>query len=564
VPKEEVAKEMGTVHYLPHRPVVREDKDTTKIRVVFDASCDTNGPALNDCLYSGPNLLAKIFDVLIRFRLNKIAILADIKQAFLNVGIARKHQDFLRFLWEDDNGLIIFRFLRVVFGLTSSPFLLSGTIKNHFENFTEFDREFVARFLEDLYVDDVTSGCASVEEGMAFYDQARQAMSRAGFWLRKWTSNDQNLQSYFDKKELVLEKDGKDDQTYVESQFGCSEISECSKRVLGIEWDVVRDEFVCRLDEFSGKCRSITPTKRNVLSVAASIYDPLGFLAPITARIKTIFQMICKDGQSWDDEIPKDIMRVWNEFINVVDKLRVLRIPRFCFVQPEENVTRIELHGFCDSSNSVYCCNVYLRVVTSVSIKVSLLAAKSRVAPIKAVTIPRLELLGCVLLTKLVKEIKVALKERLIVDDVFCWTDSEVVLCWINGNDKKWKPWVENRVVTIREIVPREKWHHVSGKINPADIPTRMVHDFNDCFGTLWFNGPEFLNTLSYNYTEFCVKDNTCEIEATLEAKKSCANNLSLNTSFTEILTDISLVEHADHDKQIVCFTIYLELEETS
>ena len=84
VPSDQIAKETGQVHYLPHRPVIRNDKDTTKIRAVFDASCKVNGPSLNECLYSDPNLIAKFFDILLRFRLNKIAVLADIKQAFLN------------------------------------------------------------------------------------------------------------------------------------------------------------------------------------------------------------------------------------------------------------------------------------------------------------------------------------------------------------------------------------------------------------------------------------------------------------------------------------------------
>jgi len=124
-------------------PVVREERETTKIRAVFDVSCDTNGPSLNSYLYPGPNLLGKIFDILIRFRLNKVAILDDIKQAFLNVGIAKEHQDLLHFLWEDKNGLVIYRFLRVVFGLNCSPFLLNDTIRHHLQQFVDLDKAFV-------------------------------------------------------------------------------------------------------------------------------------------------------------------------------------------------------------------------------------------------------------------------------------------------------------------------------------------------------------------------------------------------------------------------------------
>ena len=185
----EVEKEVGQVHYLPHRPVVREDKETTKIRAVFDASCGNNGPSLSDCLHSGPSMLSKIYDVLLRFRFNKVAILADMKQAFLNVEVAAEHRDFLRFLWIDMNcegeHLVIYRFLRVVFGVASSPFLLNGTIKNHLEKYKRTDEGLVERLKEDFYVDDLISGSENAENAKIFIERVSKIMSEAGFELRK-------------------------------------------------------------------------------------------------------------------------------------------------------------------------------------------------------------------------------------------------------------------------------------------------------------------------------------------------------------------------------------------
>ena len=157
VPDEEV--DVGRVHYLPHTGVVRDDRETTKLRVVFDASCATkNGVSLNDCLYPGPNLISKIFDILLRFRMNPIAILSDIKQAFLQIEIDPEHRDFLRFFWFDNpcdpfSKIVTYRFLRLVFGLTSSPFILNATVRHHLNKFSENESEFVKKFLEDLYVD---------------------------------------------------------------------------------------------------------------------------------------------------------------------------------------------------------------------------------------------------------------------------------------------------------------------------------------------------------------------------------------------------------------------------
>ncbi|XP_065664737.1 uncharacterized protein LOC136086369 [Hydra vulgaris] len=203
----DIFKEPGCVHYLPHRPVIRRDKDTTKIRAVFDASCSTTGLSLNDCLYSGPNLLSKIFDILLKFRFNAIGIIADIKQAFLNIEISYEDRDYLRFLWyerisDKEDKLIVYRFLRIVYGLTSSPFLLNATLKYHLNKYLKDDKIFIERLI-NLYVDDIASGCETVLDGKMFYKKSKSIFLDAGFELRKWVTNDQELQNYFNKKETM-------------------------------------------------------------------------------------------------------------------------------------------------------------------------------------------------------------------------------------------------------------------------------------------------------------------------------------------------------------------------
>ena len=167
---------------------------------MFDASCKVNGPSLNECLYSGPNLIAKIFDIVMRLRLNKIGILADIRQAFLNIALSGEHRDYVRFLWYDlkseDEKIIVYRFLRVVFGLTSSPFLLNATFKHHLDKYIEKGSEIVACIREDLYVDDLVSGGDSVETAKDLYDTSTGIMLEAEFDLRKWVTNDPELREY--------------------------------------------------------------------------------------------------------------------------------------------------------------------------------------------------------------------------------------------------------------------------------------------------------------------------------------------------------------------------------
>ena len=154
---------VGRLHFLPHRLVIREDKQTTKVRIVYDASAKSTGPSLNECLYAGPPLLSDISDVLMRFRYHRIALSADIEKAFLMVGVAEPDRDVLRFLWVDDPTseaprIVLKRFNRVVFGVTSSPFLLDGTIRHNVTSHESEDPQFVNEFLNFLYVDDFNGG----------------------------------------------------------------------------------------------------------------------------------------------------------------------------------------------------------------------------------------------------------------------------------------------------------------------------------------------------------------------------------------------------------------------
>ena len=140
---------------------------------------------------------------------------------------------------------------------------------------------------------------------------------------------------------------------------------------------------------------------------------------------------------------------------------------------------QIELHGFSDSSLELYFAVIYLRFISDCGVTVFFLASKTKVAPLKKLTILRLELLGCLLLSKLIKEVMEGVNGRVEVDDIYCWSDSKVALCWITGKEKSWKAWVENRVVSIRSVVVRDRWHFVKGEINPADVPTRISSNLN-------------------------------------------------------------------------------------
>ena len=201
--------EVGKTHYLPHHAVIRRDKATTKLRVVYDASARSYGAALNDCLYTGPPLAENIFDILLRFRASRIALTGDVEKAFLIVGIAEEDRDVLRFLWVDDiekknPEIIVLRFTRAVFRVCSSPFILNATLKHHIERYKNEDPEFVDQFLRSIYVDDLSSGAADNNTAYELYLKCKLRLAEGGFNLRKFMSNSSQLTERIQQNEACI------------------------------------------------------------------------------------------------------------------------------------------------------------------------------------------------------------------------------------------------------------------------------------------------------------------------------------------------------------------------
>ena len=307
--------------------------------------------------------------------------------------------------------------------------------------------------------------------------------------------------------------------------------------MLGVSWDTKSDEFVFDFQEIVSLARTTAMTKRKVLKLSASIYDPLGYLCPITARLKTIFQMLGKDKLDWDAKIPNKIKKVWDDAIQAVDKIRSLRLPRYVLFN---SFDLIELHGFCDASKNVYCAVIYFRIFMKTGgIRCSYLCSKSKVAPIKPTSIPRLELLGCKLLSKLVKDVRTAVSGRIEIARTCCWSDSKVALYWIKGKEKVWKPWVESRVEKVRNAIPDCEWNHVRGELNPADIPTGSIKDKFD--EDVWRNGPKFLSSDCDFYLDE-VFDNKTVADALIECKKGLSSSVTTmlaSNSFSSNLNDV-------------------------
>ena len=315
-------KTANQVHYLPHHGVVRHDKSITKLRIVYDASSKASGPSLNECLYKGPKFHQLILDLLIRFRCYKVGLIADVEKAFLMISVDEKDRDVLRFIWVDDVNksnpdLRAYRFTRVVFGVSSSPFLLNATVKYHLERFLDSNEDTVKRLLQSTYVDDIISGADSDQEAFELYTQAKEIF-RQGFNLRKFLSNSQALQARVESAEEQLGSGQVTDLTPAKQEV----------KVLGVTWNPHNDTLVFDLSDLSLVANTLQLTKRNLVSLIGTFYDPLGFLAPITVTYKVLFQKLCQSKVDWDCDLPEELLKEWTSLLADLKEAGPIAIPR--------------------------------------------------------------------------------------------------------------------------------------------------------------------------------------------------------------------------------------------
>ncbi|XP_053686658.1 uncharacterized protein LOC128736205 [Sabethes cyaneus] len=474
IPDSEIAVDQSRSCYLPHHGVIKEDSLTTKLRVVFDGSCVTSsGVSLNDLLLSAPNINADLFDALLRFRSYPIVFTADVEKMYRQVLVHPDDTDYQRIVWRDSPDMPIqhFRLLTVTYGLKNSGFLAMAALKKAAEVHEKQYPEAVERIKKHTYVDDLTSGADSAQEAMVLIKQINEILHNAGFILRKWSSNSATvLDSLCDVNVNAKPINLPDEQNSV--------------KALGIHWLPEEDVFTLKVN-----FRVDGPnTKHQLLSDTARLFDPFGWFAPVIIRAKILYQHCWLYDLNWHDPLPPCIEDAWVEMKQNLWQLEQVKIPRWM----ANFHGRIELHGFSDASEEAYAAVVYMRSIDEDGrIHVSLIAAKTKVAPVKQVTIPRLELNAAELLAKLMKQVAEPL-ERFQVQQ-YAWTDSTIVLQWLSNHPRKWNTYVGNRASTILDILPRRHWGHVSTHENPADCASRGINPSELIDHPLWWSGPHWL-----------------------------------------------------------------------
>ncbi|XP_068697571.1 uncharacterized protein [Montipora foliosa] len=351
-------------HYILHHAVITPDRKTTKVRIVYDASAKARKgcKSLNECLYRGPVILDDLCGLLLRFRTHKVALTADIEKAFLQVGLQPTDRDVTRFLWLKDptkpptkDNLQIYRFTRVPFGVISSPFLLGATILHHLEQAgTPTSKE----IMKHMYVDNLLTGVNSSKEAREIYSESKEVFQESSMNLREWGSNSKEFLKSIPEQDRV---------------------KETITKVLGILWNTVADQLAIK-----GSKPTECSSKREVLKSIATVFDPLGFFTPATLRGKLFLQELWASEKEWDEKLEEEMLHKWLKIQKENECIPMVTIPRFI------GNSSCQLLCFCDASAKAYASVVYL----SSDAGVNLLFSKARVAPIKKLGIPRLELLA--------------------------------------------------------------------------------------------------------------------------------------------------------------------------
>ncbi|XP_053392222.1 uncharacterized protein LOC128554912 [Mercenaria mercenaria] len=409
---EEVDKRItraGLIHYIPHHAVVTPTKSTTKLRIVYDASARAkqSDRSLNENLYRGPVMLHDLCGMLMRFRLHKIALVADIEKAFLQIGLQPIDRDVTRFLWikdfnkpvtEKDN-ITEYRFCRVPFGVISSPFLLGATVEYHLES---FGTQIAEKIKNDIYVDNLVTGTETISEAINMYQEGKSMFDEISMNLPEWITNDEQFNAFIQNKDRANHR---------------------VMKVLGHNWDTETDELSIK-SSVMVQDTEMKETKRSVLKTVASIFDPLGSYSPTILQAKA------------------------------------------------------------------YSCCVYLHQENSCGTKAELIFAKARLAPVKKLTIPKLELMAVLIGVRCLQFVIKQL--RLDLDQYFLWTDSQCVLHWIRSK----------KDIGIHQKQSNRNQHthkditfgYVTTSENPAGVASRGVNIDTLQNSDIWWHGPKWLS----------------------------------------------------------------------
>lgn len=542
-------------YYLPHHAVVKESSSTTKVRVVFDASCKSlDGFSLNDHLLTGPKLQRDIRDILFNWRQYPFSITSDIEKMYRMFKVNPTHYTYQKIVWRfnETDPIEDYLLTTVTFGTSCAPFLALRCLQ-YIADMHEIDCPLAsAAIRKEFYVDDFLSGGFSVDEARQKQSEVRELLRRYKLTLRKWSSNNASTLSNVPKSLLESTKE----LTFDETEF---------KKTLGLFWSQTKDAFSF----------SITPaetvngdyTKRQILSLIARLYDPLGWVSPCTMFAKVLMQKVWQTKTGWDEPVEDSICAPFKTFLSELKLLNQFEIPRWSNIT--DSTSPLTIYGFSDASDKGYSAVVYL-LDPNTKKSLILLTSKTKVADLKFQSTARLELNGALLLSELLKWTVEMYSPRKIETLAFC--DSKIVLAWLNAHPSKWKTYIANRTSQILQWMHTTQWNYIDTKLNPADCASRGLLPSELLIHPLWLYGPN-LADLQQNENESVpltdeqqttfdnsTKKNSLILHSTRSSPFHLFTKYSSHKRLLRVTTRISqfivavisnLMEHVDKDSNI-------------
>lgn len=464
-------------YYIPHHCILRPDSQTTKLRVVFDASAKTTtGQSLNNHLYTGQKLQRDLPQILMRARLHKFLFTADIKQMYRQIEIHQEDRDYLRILWRFDSQTPVeeYRLNTVTYGTACAPHQALRTLQFLAATKGTVFPLAAKILMRDTFMDDILTGANSEEDALSCQHQLISLCAEGQFQLRKWASN----------APFLLNSVPEEDRSMSPSVWFDDDLN-TGLKILGMRWNPKQDEFAYTFKQFS-----VATTKRSILSDLARIFDPLGFLTPLTFLAKYLIQLLWTSGVGWDDPVSEQVQKMWQRVQREIPCLHSLNIPRRL---TRDGSVKYELHTFSDSSERGYAAAVYLRCESESVVHCYLITAKSKVAPLKRMTIPRLELCGALLAAKLLNHVHEVVSPLAVIHNMYGWTDSLTALSWIQSSPHRWSTFIANRTSQLQSLTSPSIWRYVPTAENPVDCASRGLYPEELLQHPLWWNGPAFL-----------------------------------------------------------------------
>ena len=427
----------------------------------------------------GPDLLNDLFGVLLRFREGQAAELGDISKMYHRILIPEVDQQVHRFLWRNlDTEREPDTYVKTVltFGDKPAPAMALTALKKTAEESADVHPEAADVLKHNTYMDDICESQKTTDEARKITHEIDEVLATGGFSVKEWISN----------------RDERKDGPQQERDVASTNEKGSIEKVLGLEWNPESDKLKLHTKELHQQKENKKPerlTKRSVLSRVARIFDPVGFASAFVIRVKIGLKDLWKRGLDWDDELPPDMQEFWTSLFNEALLLSQLEFER-CLT-PASAIEQPILCTFADASTEAFGACSYVRwKLEDRHFAVKFIAAKSRVAPLKQLTIPHLELQGAVLATPLSKSI---LEEtRLKFDRTIFFLDSQIVLAWIRGEGRKFKPFVSIRVSEIQSNSDPATWRYLPGEHNVADDVSRGISA--QSLTERWQQGPQFLS----------------------------------------------------------------------